>query len=319
MDNEDFMSALEELGVHSYISGNSIRVQDCPECEKSKYTVLMKIGGESKFLLGKCVSGSCNQGFSSYSILKKFGMEKGDIDYYHGFNPVEDLNRVFSQEVENKSKPKQEKYIDKNISIFSNINDNINHPISKYAIGRGWSEKSSLYIMSDQPNDAVIFVCRDWRTNEVIGYQRRYIKPLPGEPKTKTSVGFQVNKNIMFFDNNDHSKPLVICEGPFTALSAFNWGFNAVCTFGSAASRDQLLNIMDLYKTKDFSGLLVAKEYDSAGEKYYKSIKNFFNFEGIDVKVIVPEVGEDLNDSWQENKGFEIKESEVISDFNNFF
>jgi len=305
---EDFIAALQDVGVDSYKSGMSLRVKECPECGRKKFNVIFKIAdSENKYFLGKCLSGSCNKGFSSASYLRKSGMDDAKIREYHGFSEVANLEKALGARPEMDFIGKEEEVIkaDVDISSFHNLEYWPNHPVTTYARSRGYVSELSSNIMADIDSSAVVFVCHDL-DGSVLGYQKRFVKVIGDGPKTKTAFGFLAHENILIF-NKVRSNGIVICEGPFTALSAWHYGYTGVCTFGADISNTQLEKIE---KLAGDMRIYSATERDEAGDKFYRKISNYFHWKKRTIDHMYPMFGSDLNDSYMAKKGFSIQEGE---------
>ena len=312
MDLEDFTEALESIDADYYFSGNSIRLRECPECTQKNRDVIMDVSETEnvKVYLGKCVSGSCGQGYSSMSYLVKMGMDEADARSFHGFNPHANFKKAFSREDVVKNKffgPETEKvsgFVDKDISRFMTLDQWPDHPVADYINGRGYRDSFCHdSVLMDTDNSAVVFVARD-RHGEFLGFQRRFIKPLGDEPKTKTSMGFKAHDHIIVF--NPGKTKIAICEGPFTAITAAIWGYTGVATFGADVSQNQLNKVLEIYNTGGYDSIHVAEDNDEAGKKFYNKIKGFFSDHCIQPDILKTKVGNDINDAWvvsQSNPG----------------
>lgn len=306
MDLESFKEILDSEGIGYHESGRSLAVEYCPECERHKYKVFFRVVDvdDDEPFFGRCLSGSCQQNYSSFTYLKRLG-----VSYYtnmkaHGSDPeqaIKSLNPYFNVDIklEKKEKPKQQ--ADTNISNFYEVEIVPKLAVSKWAIQRGYVPELKDVIRIDKANSAVVFIVRD-DSGRVLGYQKRFKTVVGKDPKTYTAPGFDASENILRFKNTGS---VVICEGPFTALSAWHWGFDAISTFGSGISQKHLDMINDIAGDRE---ILIAQEKDEAGYKYYKKISSYFHWLNITPKVILPNSGEDLNDSWQDKTGYTVTE-----------
>ena len=310
---ESFKESLNSLGVQCFESGVSLCVQHCPKCGRDKFKVLFRIVGvNSAPFFGRCQSGSCQTNYSTISYLMALGLNKGQALAAHGMNPnailqemVDDTSIEGIINVSHIPSKKQPEEVDNDVSGFFDINDMLESSVSKYAISRGYVTDFKDIIKIDISTDAVVFVIRN-DDGGVIGYQRRFLNPLSPAFKTKTSKGMEKTLHLLEFKQD---KPLMICEGPFTALSAWHFGFHGVCTFGSGISQTQLENIE---KINNFNEIYVAVENDEAGEKFFKKISSYFYWKNIPVyKAISPEG--DLNDAWKNNLKIIIEKKDSIN------
>lgn len=299
-----FKDKLTELGIQTYESGVSLAVQHCPKCGRSKFKVLFRIVGiKSAPFFGRCQSGSCQQNYSSISYLVALGLDRGQALAAHGMNPdqiLQDLSHENNNEdiekiIISPYKTEEDLIIENDVSGFYNIESCLDSAVAKYALKRGYNSEFSNIIKADIKNDAIVFIVRD-KDNSVLGYQRRYINPIDPKRKTKTSRGFSKTSKLLEFPNN--SKKIVICEGPFTALSAWHFGYYGVCSFGSGISLEQLEYIQEINTHNE---ILVAIENDEAGLSFFKKISYFFYWKDINVLSIHGNCG-DLNDVWMNNQ-----------------
>lgn len=311
---ENFREILDEYGVDSKETGKSLAVEFCPECDRNKFKVLFRSVDvdEEQPLFGRCQSGSCGKNYSSISYLIKLGVPRGEVLHAHGKNPEETLRRLNinneAKDVKKVKKEESKRVVDVDISSFYPVDSFPNNAVSKYAIKRGYTPVQKDSIMIDTKYSAVVFVCRS-DDSKVIGYQRRFMIVTGSNSKTKNSDGFITSENIMRFKNDG---PIVICEGPFTALSAWHWGFDAIATFGSGAGTKQLGIITYIIKDEN-KRVLVARENDEAGIKYFNKIATALHWDNIAPGLILPEHGDDLNDSWQAGKKYKIESTEDIN------
>lgn len=298
---EDFTDLLDEIGVEHRLSGKSLAVKECPACGRGKYKVLfnMSVYEEGEPLIGRCMSGSCGEVFSSIRYLLAQGVSKSKVEAIHGNNTEENLKSMFSFEnVDYNSKDidiiNEAEAI--NISQFTPLSFMPDHQISKYATKRGYVELFSNKIMMNLNTLAVSFIIHN-KDNNPIGYQERFIMK-GAMPKCKTSTGFKRDFVMAFPNDGD----IVVCEGPFTALSAWHFGFYGVCTFGANFTKKQLEGIIEIAK-KYNKKVLYAMDNDEAGISSFGKFRAMMIFRGYgDIPVIVPEVGKDLNDSWMTGK-----------------
>ena len=300
MEIAEIMGLLEEHGIDSRESGQSLAVQYCPECGKKKYKVLFRLSDGDEPLLGKCMSGSCGQGYSTVSYMIKLGIPYADIMAAHGKDPVKDLEKMSDTAVKEVIQPSFNAPKGIDISEFFDVEILPNHPASLYAISRGYVKALSKNIKIDLNTSSVVFI--SYKGDTPVGYQKRFI--ISTGQKTDTAKDFDAGSNLIHFAGNGD---IVLVEGPFTGVSAWHYGFDAFVTFGSNVSETQLIMIAD-YARNTRKSILVARENDDAGHKYYETIYNYFAWRGIEVKAVEPEIGSDLNDSWKVGKRFVISE-----------
>lgn len=314
MQLDDFVSLLSDAGIGSKESGVSLAVEFCPACNRQNYKVIFRVRNvdEDEAFFGRCQAGSCQQGYSSVSYLVKIGLSRQAAMTAHGLDGQEALKQITLdgglEVVETRTKlvkPAEKVFVDTDVSKFFDIANFPKHPAAKYAVKRGFVENHKDIMKIDTKIGAVVFICKDL-SGKVLGFQRRYITVPEETPKTKMSEGFDRNSIVLRFARND--VPVVICEGPFTALSAWHYGFDGICTFGSNVSEGQYALLKRICGDRE---VMVARENDGAGIKYHTKIANNFHWLKKEVKVILPEVGSDLNDSWVAGKSFSVVEEYI--------
>jgi hypothetical protein len=231
------------------------------------------------------------------------GMPREDALKYHGLNSYDlmgMLNGIQVDAVEISpviAAPKLKEVAD--ISKFITYTSWLDHPASKYAIRRGAVAEFGDIIKIDPATNSVVFVVRDG-VGDPIGWQKRFVKPSDPRFKTQTSPGFAKSEHLLVFSNKN--RDLVVCEGPFTALAAYHYGYTGVCTFGSGISMKQKELIVNLSKQLDCKiGLCL--DNDAAGMKAFDSLNAFMynlknNIFRVKIKGKVA-AGWDLSDAWE--------------------
>jgi 5S rRNA maturation endonuclease (ribonuclease M5) len=192
-------------------------------------------------------------------------------------------------------------YVD--LSEFKYFLECESHPVVKYAYSRGVTPAHFNKIMVCPKSNAVVFVV--FKGMIPVGWQKRYLNPIENR-KTKTSPGFKRGLALLDFPNTG---PIAICEGPFTALSAWHFGYHGVCTFGSAVTDDQIVLLKTLIQQTD-KEVVIAFDLDDAGKKGAQLIRRGLN--NLIINDLVPETGNDLNESWMNKTG-----AIIIPYFNN--
>jgi hypothetical protein len=173
---------------------------------------------------------------------------------------------------------------------------------AKYAISRGVPPALYDKVLVDYKGGSIVFPVMEG--NRCVGYQKRLL--MPGDPKRKahTPPGFEKGKHILEYPN---SGDIAVVEGPFTAISAYCFGFHAVCTFGAGVSQQQLEKIEELATTSGKS-VAVGYDLDDAGLKGLYKIVNYLSNRGVPTVRIIPTVGNDLNDSFMSGNGYRIEQ-----------
>ena len=310
MNLDLFKEALDELGIGYRESGVSLAVESCPACGSDTYKVLFRVHGidedDDKFM-GGCLRGSCKQGYSSSSYLRKYDLPESRIRQVHGSDPDANLKRMIPEapkdplanQMVNEPVISQTDAPDQlDLSTFLPVWAMPDHPSAEYAVKRGYVPEFDDIIKVDHRANAVVFLVNSG--NKTVGYQLRYLKPIHKGMKAKTSTGFSKSSKLLEFPRA--GADILVCEGPFTALSAWHYGYYGVCTFGSSISQSQVDQVYELSKKLGVK-IGFALENDDAGRKAYLSLRSALNHKGVEVFSVLPEVGDDLNDSWQAGKG----------------
>jgi hypothetical protein len=304
---KNFKAALDRLGTSYTESGSSLKIQDCPACGSSNYKVHMRIDDEEcnqreGMLFGRCYAGKCQENFSSIKYLTMSGIERAAAMRLHGKDPYDFSwadNNIDNVEVAAEiRKPKLKEIVD--ISKFVQYASWPKHPASVYAVSRGAVPEMARIIQIDPIINAVVFVVYD-SEGDPIGYQKRFLKPLDPKFKTQTSSGFSKSSNILVFPKA--GAKLVVCEGPFTALAAYRYGYTGICTFGAGVSSIQLDQILEIAK-KSGTDIGLCFDLDDAGRKGFEIIRSYLHSKGrsiFRVKINGSGLahGFDLNDAWK--------------------
>lgn len=299
MELEDFKEALENEGLDFKESGQSLVLKTCPACGSDKFKVHMRreVDEKTGLIFGRCYAGSCQTNYSSIKYLLQAGMAYGEVMKLHGKDGeaalkalvpgIKDLS-VVEPEIEKVEVGPTE--VD--ITPFFSIKDWIDHPASKYALKRG-ARPEWEFVMVDHEGCAVVFVV--YEDGKPIGYQRRFLHPDHPDQKTKTSYGFTKTNHILSFPRE--GADIVVCEGPFTAIAAWHFGYYGVCTFGAGVSNKQIGLILELAdKLKVNVG--VAFDEDKAGLVGFNRIRSAMYWLEKKTYKVRPSTGNDLNDAW---------------------
>lgn len=307
---EAFREALDDLGIRNKISGKSLAVHDCPSCGNSEFKVLFdryrikkRERRPDEPFVGRCFKASCGTNYSSISYLIAAGMAPAKALGLHG--------RSFEQamaDILQKQPALQLLKIDPVIEIkkvgpvntkgFLPLGCWPEHPADQYTVGRGGVKELPNIMIDPKSNAAVFVVLKD---GEAIGFQKRFVNPTNPKFKTWTMPGFDKSSNILEFPRD--GKDILICEGPFTALAAWHYGYHAICTFGAQVSDQQLLMIMERVAGTE-RRIGVSFDIDKAGRKGLDKIRRYLHWTGIEPFVVKPNGGQnDLNDAWMTGTG----------------
>ena len=300
MTLDDFLDFLAENGISFKTTYNSIVLNDCPHCNAvaEKVWLYKDRRNESGPFFGKCMK--CDEKMNSRSYLIALGYPRTMVDNLHGAftegfkldarTAIDDLTAI--PELQIAEQPVE----DLDISMFLPLPEVSTSEAALYAIKRGWTDKQKDDILIDYYGNAVVFIVR--YEGKVVGYQRRLVHPFDPKLKTLSSQNFQKRRFVLEFPNDGD---ICVVEGPFTALSAWHYGYYAICTFGSNVGEQQIDTIANLAQTKK-KDVAIGFDLDSAGKKGYCRIRAAMTFRKLGSYRVRPEYGNDLNDSWMAGK-----------------
>ena len=242
---EDFIRFLDDKGINYRQKDDKLILAECPECGSFKYKVALftdRIEEEGK-LIGKCIK--CDAPYTSFSYLLKLGFDIQEVKTLHKYAAVPMVNDdgYATLDLELNREIVKELYVPQVISLasFFKMSEWLDHPASQYSIKRGIPTELYDQIMIDPVLGAVVFVC--YEDGKPVGFQRRLLHPFDPAQKTLSSEGWQKTQHILRFPNKGN---LLVCEGPFTAVSGYRFGYDSICTFGAGVSNRQLELILDL-------------------------------------------------------------------------
>jgi hypothetical protein len=302
---DDFLGFLDKHGIAHRTTQSSIILHACPSCgsEKDKVWLYQDRPYPNGPFFGKCMK--CEEKFNSKSYLIAHGIEVQDVRALHGFDGELNLDVMPVIDILGKNLAPSDlppETID--ISDFVPIPSWPDHPAACYAIKRGFTPVFGDRILLDYAGSAVVFVVREG--GQPVGYQRRFLRPPFPDMKTMSSRGFKKLEWVLEFPNEGD---ICVCEGPFTALSAWHFGYHAICTFGSGVGEKQISKISKLSAATG-KAVGVAFDLDDAGKKGFRKISLSIFWTGSRVYRIRPEQGNDLNDSWLAGKGVVVVSSD---------
>lgn len=307
MDLDILKDFMDTHGVDFKEAGERIYLKECFECGNSKWKVSFRDPSNEKYksLWGICFR--CSATFSTYSYLIDLGFDRKSVKDAHGFGSVMqesgdvDFTSLLIQEDAVKEKAAKAPYRPGRIDIsgYFSIDSWPKHPASIYARARGVQEGLDRHILTDPETNSVVFLCIE--DNVVVGWQKRFVNPFPSNFKTLNPPAdiFKKSQHVIEYPNHG---PIVVCEGPFTGVAAWNFGYHALVTFGSGVSMEQIQKIGTVAE-RTGKPIYVSFDLDAAGYRGFFKIKNYFNRRDVEVLRLVPETGNDLNDSWQAGTG----------------
>lgn len=315
MNVEELAEILEGRGIEFRLVGSSINLLYCPACESNEYKVYLY--DVNSAVLGKCFKASCSEGYSSFKYLLRYGLSLEDVRAIHGEDALTSLKMLDPQyfaDLANTAHPSKAVKVkvapDLDISNFMKISQWEDHPAALYAKSRGAVPTFYDRIWINPGYQSVVFLLIE---NSILtGYQQRFINARSNKDKTRNSTGFSKTETILQFPHD--TGDILICEGPFTALSAWHYGYYGICTFGASISEYQLKRIAELAKIHN-RNIGVAFDRDEAGEKGFKIIKSYFKRQNKEIfRVVTDENHNDLNDAWKAGAKVSKKDDEEISE-----
>lgn len=320
MDIEAFKEVLDEAGIPHKTIGKALAVKECPECGDLRFkvhfntvTINNQAREENDPLLGRCRHGECEQGFSSKSYLIAMGIDRGVVDALHDNRHLSDKEIDYWTDFFNNPtalapppapKPElPEKVVEAaaepvkpfDLSGLVPLEAWLDHSAAEYAVRRGAVPAVHRDIWIDPQMNAPLFLIRDV-AGAVVGWQKRFVEPKNPQMKTQTSKGLEKTLYVLRFQNV--GRPQLVCEGPFTALSAWHYGYEGVCTFGARAGEPQLAQIAaEAIRTGLPVG--VAFDEDEAGNDGANRVERYMSRYGIRTFTVGAIGYNDLNDAWQ--------------------
>lgn len=286
---EQIIDVCQRNGIEVSLVSHRFRFKHCPTCGTAKW----KLWLYDKTYAGSCFR--CHTPYNLFSLFKAFGASIKDLLAFSPENIVVEgaaFSLVEDEEVETKIIPSA---INLPRNRFFRICEWPTHPASKYALSRGVPKELFDVILIDIQTNAVCFlICDD--SDTAIGYQLRYVNPVNPDVKTWTMEDFKVGEHVLMYSRPDGD--LIVCEGPFNAVTAFNWGHTGLCTFGSRITTVQIDKLCALAQSRQ-KPLSCAFDMDDAGWHAYLQVKELCSGRGIEVIKIEPEIGNDLNDAWK--------------------
>jgi len=302
MQLDEFLDFLTSNDIPFKTTHGSIVLNNCPHCNSSKEKVWLYKDrrNESGPFFGSCMK--CSEKVNSRSYLIGLGYPKSMVDALHG--PAADNWQlsvaaidILGDQTVSKVLVEDKEVVEPDISMFLPLDAVKSSDAAKYAIKRGWTENQAESVLIDYYGNAVVFIVR--HEGQVVGYQRRFVTPFNPKMKVMSSQDFQKRRFVLEFPNDGD---ICVTEGPFTALSAWHFGYHAICTFGSNVGEKQIDRMAQLAETHN-KKVAVGFDLDSAGKKGYSRIRAAMNFRKIESYRVRPEYGNDLNDSWIAGRG----------------
>ena len=289
---EQIIDICQRNGIEVSLVSHRFRFKECPTCGTSKWKVWLY----DKTYAGSCFR--CHTPYNLFSLFRAYGASVKDLMIFAPENTAVEGEAFSLAEESDIIEPKVIPLaIDLPRNRFFRINEWPTHPAARYAISRGVPPALFDTILIDiQTNSVCFLICEN---GTAIGYQLRYVSPLNPDVKTWTMEDFKVGEHIL-----EYSRPegdLVVCEGPFNAVTAFNWGHTGLCTFGSRITTTQIDKLCALSQERQ-KPLSCAFDLDDAGWHAYLQVKEICAGRGVEVIKIEPETGNDLNDAWKAGK-----------------
>jgi hypothetical protein len=263
--------ALHTEGFRYKTNSRSI-ITDCPSCGKAHKLWMIK----AKTLTNPWSNGqcwACGTTFNSFTLLEALGLEKARIKRLLGLLNKDDITYLDNGMVMESLLPE---LLEQDIAEIEPVPEIVMpkefftidrwpaHMASQYAIGRGVMFPLWKQIYIDPLSNAVVFPVH-YLGDTLVGYQKRYVKPAEGMPKTKTSANIPGHSSVMIL-RNKHKAPVVIVEGPFDAVAAYWFGFTAICCFGASVNMTKVQIAVTEALTNGQDCLYLGFDKDEAGE-----------------------------------------------------
>lgn len=293
---QKFIDVCEISGIAFKLSGsNGMRIKECPHCGDKQWKAWIYTMEDARG--GACAK--CGVKYSFRGFLLACGVDKDTVDAH--LQPQSTSLNLEEEEVEESDDGGTVEPVTVVIPpLWAYISEMPNHPASLYAKQRGVPESLYDKIMISPASNSVAFLCHDFEGN-LVGYQVRFVDtPIKG-PKVSTMKDFKTHENILLYVKE--GKPLVVCEGPFDAVSAYVLGYSAACCFGSSMGRGQMDLINRAMGMCKAPFLIAGLDMDDAGKKAKSKLLGYCEDKGLPVKVGYPETGKDLNESLMAGKG----------------
>jgi hypothetical protein len=284
---EDVIEICQRFGIEVSHSSNRLRFKVCPSCGQDKW----KLWLFDATLAGSCFR--CRATFSIRKLLKDYGVPLSEIASIVKINYSESafaLLDLTPELVETKIKPV---LADLPRNRYFQISEWPTHPVSLYALSRGVPEDLFDLILIDVVANAVVFLVYEY--GKLIGMQSRYLNPVNKNMKTYTAKEFKTGECLLIYPREEGD--IVLCEGPFNAVSAYCWGHTGVCFFGSKVSKYQVDKLCELHQQTS-KKIYCAFDMDDAGWHGYLQVRDLCGLRGVEVLQVVPDYGNDLNESW---------------------
>lgn len=309
MKDQEFFDILDSNGIAYHAGDRSIRFKTCPACGNSKWKVYFfrDRENESKWFNGKCQRRDCK--WNSFSYLEAFGVDIEEIRALHGRRPLGPKEQPFDFLATLDDPPPQKPVYTPQVlptNEFYHVDEWPDHPAAQYAVTRGYVPELRRFLMIDPKTNAIVFMVH--QDDDVVGWQKRFVAPDDPRFKTKNpdAALFKKSQHVMEVEGEGD---LCVVEGPATAFSAYHFGLHAICSFGALISQKQL-DLIHKAAVRTGKRVAVAFDMDFAGVLGYYRIKNYLSRRGVEAYRIKPEVGNDLNDSWQAGKTYQVVEVE---------
>jgi len=119
-----------------------------------------------------------------------------------------------------------------------------------------------------------------------------------------------LNENIIWGLNTlDINKPLVITEGVFDAISAYQEGYSVLSSMGGHFSKAQLKNLIQICKNHD--DIIICFDADEAGQSFNLKLASIFLSNRIKFNVAIPEHAKDINEYYIKNSHLNFMQNKI--------
>lgn len=279
MDYDIVYQILVKLGLKKIKKTSNGYTASCPfhEDKNPSFSISKK---------GLWICFSCLEKGNINKLIKILGYSEADF-----LDNIKLINLMLSDNNNNNSK--KEKKINDFFYYTYKLNNIPNYLLNRLEIDTIQRFKLGYTTIPKYSNRIIIPIFYNKR---FVGFNARAldVNQIPKYLNSETDI----KKYIFNYDNLERNKPLLICEGAFNCMSAWEKGFkNATATFGTSVSADQIKLITSLNPTE----IIIGFDNDSntagnkASQKLAMMLKDFW-----DVYYLPLPLDKDINDLTKE-------------------
>lgn len=139
------------------------------------------------------------------------------------------------------------------------------HELPDYWFQRGftWETADAWGIRYNLQSHRLVIPCRFPRGGELVGLITRAVKP-GDEPKYRNSPNFPRKTTLFGYDPQLSEQQIILVEGPFDVINAWQHGFPAFATYGAYVTQEQ---VQLLQRMKSLHRVVIAGDDDVQGRK----------------------------------------------------